>query len=72
MNISKPHVALYVRIPAELRARIEAKRLADAGDQPWSAQNVQQLVISALDAWCGQPLIAEPPTNGKHGKRARK
>ncbi len=55
-----PTVPLYIRIPADLRVRIDA-RASDNGDptRPWRRGRLQDLVIDALDR--AFPRLEAPP-----------
>jgi len=65
----KETVALYVRIPAELKHRLELGRLAGYGDTPWRAPTMQTFLVALLDQQL-PPL--PPPAPPKPARKRRK
>jgi hypothetical protein len=68
--MQEPAVALYVRIPATLRQRLEMGRVAGYADAPWRAPTIQAFIIALLDQ--NLPPLPPPPPPPKAPRKPAK
>ncbi len=61
MGRKAPTVPLYVRIPPDLRARLDAQAAPDPA-RPWVTRRLQDIIIEALYLAFPDPAPASPPT----------
>jgi hypothetical protein len=68
----KETVALYVRLPADLRQRLELGRTAGYADAPWHAPTMQAFLVALLDQQLPQLPPPPPPPKPARAKPKKK